>query len=68
MQAHDARLDELVAVMNAAEGEAQVDAVVAVLNELVAQRRTRREHIDERWKKREGRSGKGKEGAGDDTP
>ena len=50
MQAHDAQLDELVAAMNAAEGETKVDAVAAVVNELVAQRRTRRDHLEERWK------------------
>ena len=51
MQAHDARLDELVAAMNAAEGSAKVDAIAAVVNEIVAQRRTRRSHLEERWKK-----------------
>ena len=50
MHAHDARLDEFVAAMNAAEGEAKIDAVAAVVNELVAQRRTRRAHMEERWK------------------
>jgi hypothetical protein len=57
MQAHDARLDELVAVMNAAEGEAKLDAVAAVVNELVAQRRTRRDHLEERWKMQQTKPG-----------
>ena len=34
----DQRLDNLVAQMNAATGDAKVDAVAAVVNELVAQR------------------------------
>ena len=57
MQAHDARIDELVAVMNDAKGEAKVDAIAGVVDELVAQRRARRNHLDERWKQqqREGR-------------
>jgi hypothetical protein len=36
--------------MNAAHGEAKIDAVAAVVNELVAQRRTQRAHMEERWK------------------
>lgn len=66
MQEHDARLDELVSAMNAAEGEAKVDAIAAVVNELIAQRRTRRAHMDERWKHRGEKSGK--EEAGADAP
>ena len=58
MQAHDARLDELVAAMNAASGEAKVDAIAAVVNELVEQRRTRRGHIEERWKRQQGGKGR----------
>jgi len=52
--------------MNAAEGEAKIDAVAAVVNELVAQRRRRRDHLEERWKRRDSKSGE--EGAGVDTP
>jgi hypothetical protein len=37
MQAAQKRLDELVAQMNAATGNAKVDRIAAVLNELVAQ-------------------------------
>ena len=66
MQAHDARLDELVTAMNAAEGEAKIDAVAAVVNELIAQRRTRRAHIDERWNHRDPESGE--KGEGTDAP
>jgi chaperone required for assembly of F1-ATPase len=54
MQQHDARLDELVAAMNAAEGDAKVDAIAAVVNELVSQRRTRRAHMEQRWHKQQG--------------
>jgi hypothetical protein len=35
----EARLDELVGTMNAAQGDAKVDAVAAVLNELISQRK-----------------------------
>ena len=58
MQEHDARVDELVAVMNDAKGEAKIDAIAAVVNELVAQRRTRRNHLDDRWKKQQREGGK----------
>lgn len=40
----DQRLDSLVARMNAAKGDARLDAVMAVLNELVAQRAEMRAH------------------------
>lgn len=39
MAAMDARLEELVQQMNAATGEARVDAMAAVINELIEQRR-----------------------------
>lgn len=55
MRAHDARLDELVAAMNAAQGDAKIDAIAAVVNELVAQRRTRRDHMETRWQRQQGR-------------
>ena len=54
MRAHDARIDELVAAMNAAQGEAKVEAIAAVVNELVEQRRTRRDHMEERWQGQQG--------------
>jgi hypothetical protein len=38
MKAADQRLDALVAKMNSASGQAKVDAVAAVVNELVTQR------------------------------
>lgn len=44
MKAQDERLDALVATMNGAEGAAKVDAIAAVLNEMVDQRRARRAH------------------------
>ena len=44
-QAMDARLDELVKKMNAANGSRKVDAVAAAVNELVAQGKQMREHM-----------------------
>jgi len=41
----DARLDSLVRAMNAATGSRKVDAMAAVINELVDERRTMREHM-----------------------
>lgn len=43
MQAADQRLDALVAKMNAASGQEKVDAVAAVVSEMVAQRKTIRD-------------------------
>jgi len=43
----DAKLDELVAAMNAATGQQKVDAMAAVLNELVAQRKAMRQMMME---------------------
>jgi hypothetical protein len=40
MKAMDARLDEKLAAVNAAQGEAKVDAMAALLTELVSQRKT----------------------------
>ena len=45
MRQHDQKLDDLIAKMNTAKGEAKVDAIAAVLNELVAQRRDMRKHM-----------------------
>jgi hypothetical protein len=45
MEAMDARLDELVKKMNAATGSKKPDAVAAVVNELVAQRKQMREQM-----------------------
>jgi len=45
MEAMDARLDDLVKKMNAATGSRKTDAVAAVVNELVAQRKQMREHM-----------------------
>jgi len=39
MQATDKKLDELVAQLNAAKGNDRVDKLVAVVNELVAERK-----------------------------
>ncbi len=43
VEAMDARLDERIAAMNAAEGEEKVEAMAAVINEMVAQRGKMRE-------------------------
>jgi hypothetical protein len=45
MEAMDARLDELVRKMNAANGSRKVDAVAAAVNEIVAQGKQMREHM-----------------------
>ena len=45
MEAMDARLDELVKKMNAATGSKKSDAVAAVVNELVTQRKEMRDHM-----------------------
>jgi len=39
MRQQEKKLDELMAKMNEAKGEAKVDAIAAVLNELMAQRK-----------------------------
>ena len=44
MQERNKRLDDLVAKMNAAKGEAKVDAIAAVLAEMVEQRRAMQPH------------------------
>jgi hypothetical protein len=43
MKAADQRLDGLVATMNAASGQAKVDATAAVVTEIAAQRKTMRD-------------------------
>lgn len=43
LKAMDGRLDEKLAAMNAAQGEARMDAMAALLNELVTQRKTMHE-------------------------
>ena len=45
MKAMDARLDENLAVMNAAKGDQKVEAMAAVINELVSQRKEMRENF-----------------------
>jgi predicted metal-binding membrane protein len=57
MKAQDERLDALVAAMNAAEGAAKVDAIAAVVNEMVDQRRTRRAHHEAMRGRRQGKGG-----------
>jgi hypothetical protein len=45
MEASDARLDQLVQTMNSATGQKKVDAMAAVINELIAQRKQMRGHM-----------------------
>jgi hypothetical protein len=45
MRKHDQKLDDLIAKMNEAKGEAKVDAIAAVLNEIVAQRKETRQQM-----------------------
>ena len=45
MKAADARLDALVRDMNAATGTARIDAIAAVLNELLQQRKAMQERM-----------------------
>ena len=51
MKAMDARLTEKVAAMNAAAGNEKIEAMAAVINELVAQRKTMQEHMMSRHEK-----------------
>ena len=44
IQERNKRLDDLVAKMNAARGDAKVDAIAAVINEMVEQRRAMQPH------------------------
>lgn len=45
MKEMDARLDEKVAAMDAAKGDQKVDAMAAVIKEMVSQRKTMQEHM-----------------------
>ena len=45
MASMDARLDSLLAAMNAAKGNHKVDATAAVINELATQRKAIRDHM-----------------------
>lgn len=45
MKTTDQRLDDLVGKMNAASGQAKVDAVATVVTEIVAQRKTMRDRM-----------------------
>jgi hypothetical protein len=46
MKAGDAKLDQLVATMNAATGEAKIAPMAEVLNELVRQQKAMHEHME----------------------
>ncbi len=45
MAAMDQKLDSLVAQMNSAQGPAKVDAMAAIINEMLAERKQMREHM-----------------------
>ena len=45
VEAADARMDKLVGEMNRATGQKKVEAMAAVINELVAQRKQMRSHM-----------------------
>jgi len=45
LKASDARIDELVAAMNRATGDARVEAIAQVVNELVRQEKALHEHM-----------------------
>jgi len=47
METSDARLDQLVKVMNQSTGSKKVDAIAAVINEMIAQRKMMRGHMRE---------------------
>jgi hypothetical protein len=47
MKASEAKLDALVKSMNAASGDAKVDAIAAVVNELVSQHKAMHAHMDQ---------------------
>jgi hypothetical protein len=67
---NDAKLNELVAKMNAATGKKKVDAIAAVVNEMVAQRKARGEKMaamHTKWKKAMEECPMMKQGAGGAT-
>ena len=45
METSDARLDQLVETMNQATGQKKIDAMAAVINEMVAHRKMMRGHM-----------------------
>ena len=50
MMAQDDRLNTLVAEMNAAKGNDRIDKLIAVVNELVSERKTMHEHMNNMMK------------------
>jgi uncharacterized coiled-coil DUF342 family protein len=68
MKEMDTRLDAKVAAMDAAKGEKKVDAMAAVIKEMVSQRKEMRDHMmkmreqmGEHGKERKGGGGEGKD-------
>ena len=64
MKEMDARLDEKVAAMDAAKGDEKVEAMAAVIKELVSQRKSMREHMMKMREMRKGKRGHMKGGMG----
>lgn len=62
MKEMDARLDEKVAAMDAAKGDEKVEAMAAVIKEMVSQRKSMREHMKSRQEMRKGKQGHMKRG------
>jgi hypothetical protein len=69
MKEMNARLDAKVAAMDAAKGEKKIDAMGAVIKEMVSQRKEMQEHMmkmreqmGQHWKERKGGSGEGGKG------
>lgn len=67
MKSQDEKLAALVATMNSAEGTAKVDAIAAVVNELVEQRNAMRGHMSQMHKRRGGGKHKGDNKGGKKT-
>ncbi|MEI6350660.1 MAG: hypothetical protein WCP06_06090 [Verrucomicrobiota bacterium] len=59
MKAQDAELDRLAAEMNAATGEKKVDAVAAVLNKMIEQRKAWHARMEQMHEKMQGMMPKG---------
>jgi hypothetical protein len=57
MKEMDARLDEKVAAMDAAKGDQKVEAMAAVIKEMVSQRKIMQEHMMKMREMRKGKDG-----------
>lgn len=68
MEQRQRKLDELAAAMNQATGQDKVDAIAALLNELVAQRKAMQQRMTERMSKSKGPGGEHRSDGGSDAP